>query len=219
MYMNTNTIDNQTKNGFGTCTTCTCVCVKACVSTCDVCGENSRIMSRSVTKITHADLAQNYVLRAGAGADGPVQNGTDFVVVDVRGDDRPFGWIPGSLSVPAHRFLDDSGAQPVARLLRAQVLRARAGAPDPTAPLDVNDPVVLDECSDPFAGVKLVVFHCALSQVRGPKSAMRALTRGWAQDGQIAVLEGGFVQWQSALGDDPRCVVNLDKQFWLSEYF
>jgi Cdc25 family phosphatase len=48
-----------------------------------------------------------------------------------------------------------------------------------------------------------VVFHCALSQQRGPSSALRYLREkerlegAGKEDGQkVYVLEGGFVKWQ-----------------------
>lgn len=49
----------------------------------------------------------------------------------------------------------------------------------------------------------VVVFHCALSQQRGPSSALRYLREkerlegAGKEDGQkVYVLEGGFVKWQ-----------------------
>jgi rhodanese-related sulfurtransferase len=53
----------------------------------------------------------------------------------------------------------------------------------------------------------VVVFHCALSQQRGPSSALRYLREkerlnGVSEDGKgsgqqkVYVLEGGFVKWQ-----------------------
>lgn len=47
-----------------------------------------------------------------------------------------------------------------------------------------------------------VVFHCSLSQQRGPSSALRYLrekeAKGELEEGgqKVWVLEGGFVKWQ-----------------------
>lgn len=52
-----------------------------------------------------------------------------------------------------------------------------------------------------LAHKKVVVFHCALSQQRGPSSALRYLRErerlvGDVEGQKVYVLEGGFVKWQ-----------------------
>lgn len=72
--------------------------------------------------------------------------------------------------------------------------------------------------------VKDVVFHCALSQVRGPKAALRFL-RGLdsAPEDQkdklsslkVWVLEGGFTSWQHEYGSDPEVTEDYIKDLWV----
>lgn len=54
-----------------------------------------------------------------------------------------------------------------------------------------------------------VVFHCALSQQRGPRAALRyareresTLGAEESSKQKICVLEGGFVEWQVKYGKD-----------------
>ncbi|RPA75941.1 hypothetical protein BJ508DRAFT_186793, partial [Ascobolus immersus RN42] len=72
-------------------------------------------------------------------------------------------------------------------------------------------------------GCKRVVFHCALSQERGPRAALMYLRHGGGgkvvtkkEDGtevetgevqEVVVLEGGFVGWQERYGKDGRLTV------------
>lgn len=72
--------------------------------------------------------------------------------------------------------------------------------------------------------VRDVVFHCALSQVRGPKAALLFL-RGLEnapedQKSQLSglkvwVLEGGFTNWQSEYGGDPELTEDYLKDLWI----
>ncbi|KAK5108016.1 hypothetical protein LTR62_008851 [Meristemomyces frigidus] len=78
---------------------------------------------------------------------------------------------------------------------------------------------------------EMVVFHCALSQQRGPSSALRFLrerermgargevgVRGDGEDlgaGQrVVVLEGGFVKWQELYGLDLELTEGYVKDLW-----
>ena len=77
----------------------------------------------------------------------------------------------------------------------------------------------------------VVVFHCALSQQRGPAAALRYLREkearqggvkekgeeiGQAQkDGQkVYVLKGGFTEWQEMYGKDARLTEGYQKDVW-----
>lgn len=69
-----------------------------------------------------------------------------------------------------------------------------------------------------------VVFHCALSQQRGPSAALRYLRD---RDGVLAtlgidsaarqavyVLDRGFTGWQAVYGDDERLTEAYVKDMW-----
>jgi rhodanese-related sulfurtransferase len=93
---------------------------------------------------------------------------------------------------------------------------------------------------------KAVVFHCALSQVRGPSAAAkyarereRQEKQRWAmEDGpaksepsatnvpeekkeaqQVFVLEGGFVKWQEKYGVDKRLTEAYAKDIWEETFY
>lgn len=66
-----------------------------------------------------------------------------------------------------------------------------------------------------------VVFHCALSQQRGPSSALRYLRERERMDGEgvgerqkVYVLEGGFVRWQEVYGEDKELTEGYKKDIW-----
>ena len=62
--------------------------------------------------------------------------------------------------------------------------------------------------------VQKVIFHCALSQVRGPKCAQRfaALTGK-----ECYVLRGGFQNWQEKY-KGTKYVENLNEDYWQDPY-
>ncbi|KAF9525521.1 Rhodanese-like domain-containing protein [Crepidotus variabilis] len=68
--------------------------------------------------------------------------------------------------------------------------------------------------------VPLVIFHCALSQVRGPKAArIYAETRENVLKGndishEVAILRDGFTEFQVKYKDDSELVENWDKEVW-----
>ncbi|KAF8158058.1 Rhodanese-like domain-containing protein [Crassisporium funariophilum] len=72
--------------------------------------------------------------------------------------------------------------------------------------------------------VPVVIFHCALSQVRGPKAArIYAETRRNALGKsdiphEVIVLRDGFTQFQVKYKDDPELVENWDKDVWASDW-
>ncbi|KAH3464674.1 hypothetical protein KXV78_009451 [Aspergillus fumigatus] len=66
-----------------------------------------------------------------------------------------------------------------------------------------------------------VVFHCALSQQRGPAAALRyarereaALGPEESKKQQVYVLEGGFVHWQEKYGKDTRLTEAYVEDIW-----
>lgn len=74
-----------------------------------------------------------------------------------------------------------------------------------------------------------VVFHCALSQQRGPSAALRyARERARVfgegegeEDGadrqEVYVLDGGFVKWQEAFGSDERLTEGWVEDIWAED--
>ena len=69
---------------------------------------------------------------------------------------------------------------------------------------------------------KRVIFHCALSQERGPRAALRyarekeALQKD-ADDGEkqeVSFLTGGFNMWQAKYGEDERLTEAYQKDLW-----
>ncbi|KAF5369275.1 hypothetical protein D9758_002615 [Tetrapyrgos nigripes] len=74
--------------------------------------------------------------------------------------------------------------------------------------------------------VPVMVFHCALSQVRGPKAARiyketRQNVLSETDDTsstQVYVLRDGFTVFQTKFKDDPKLVENWDKDVWASDW-
>ncbi|KAJ6452553.1 Rhodanese-like domain-containing protein [Mycena vitilis] len=70
--------------------------------------------------------------------------------------------------------------------------------------------------------VKVVVFHCALSQVRGPKAARiyeetrTNLEVGKNKPQEVYVLRNGFTEFQRKFKDDPLLVENWDAEVWVN---
>ncbi|KAH9933168.1 Rhodanese-like protein [Epithele typhae] len=114
----------------------------------------------------------------------------DYLVIDVRDDDRDGGNITGSHSAPSAQFY-----------------------------VRVNDLVQKTKA------VPTVVFHCALSQVRGPQAARtyaeaRDQLEGDGEDipHQVLILRGGFSDFQAKFKDDPKLVENWKKEVWGTEW-
>ncbi|KAI0095778.1 Rhodanese-like protein [Nemania sp. FL0031] len=97
----------------------------------------------------------------------------------------------------------------------------------PSRSLDATMPTLLRKLADK----EVVVFHCALSQQRGPgaalrylreKEAMRALSGGEATGAEesqkksqkVYVLDRGFVGWQEVYGLDERLTEGYRKDLW-----
>lgn len=73
--------------------------------------------------------------------------------------------------------------------------------------------------------IKDVVFHCALSQSRGPSATLKFLrSLGEVKDQEqieyfnglsVWVLQGGFTQWQQNYGEDETVTEGYEKDIWL----
>jgi len=69
--------------------------------------------------------------------------------------------------------------------------------------------------------VPLVIFHCALSQVRGPKAARiyaearKNILEGKDIPHDVVILRDGFTQFQFKYKNDPDLVENWDKDVWV----
>ncbi|KAI5211851.1 hypothetical protein AUEXF2481DRAFT_95035 [Aureobasidium subglaciale EXF-2481] len=78
---------------------------------------------------------------------------------------------------------------------------------------------------------EVVVFHCALSQQRGPGAALRYLRErervggkgkeeqekegeGKKRGQTVYVLDGGFVKWQEVYGEDKELTEAYEKDIW-----
>ncbi|RKF78924.1 CDC25-like phosphatase YCH1 [Golovinomyces cichoracearum] len=66
---------------------------------------------------------------------------------------------------------------------------------------------------------ELVVFHCALSQQRGPRAALHYLRErdklSESPGQNVFILDQGFVGWQREFGEDTRLTEGFKKQLWL----
>ncbi|OJK03647.1 hypothetical protein ASPACDRAFT_1863059 [Aspergillus aculeatus ATCC 16872] len=87
----------------------------------------------------------------------------------------------------------------------------------PSSTLDVRMPELVRTLKDK----EQVVFHCALSQQRGPSAALRyarererVLGAEESQKQKVFVLEGGFVQWQEKYGKDTRLTQAYVEDIW-----
>ncbi|KAG6853926.1 hypothetical protein C0991_012417 [Blastosporella zonata] len=90
----------------------------------------------------------------------------------------------------------------------------------------------VDELVKDTKDIPLVIFHCALSQVRlyiiakysGPKAARiyeetrKNVLQGNDIPYEVAVLREGFQRFQEKFKDDPALVENWDKDVWESDW-
>ncbi|EJU03183.1 Rhodanese-like protein [Dacryopinax primogenitus] len=65
----------------------------------------------------------------------------------------------------------------------------------------------------------VVVFHCALSQQRGPKAARiyaetRAILLPEAAEQKVVVLRGGFMQFQAEFRNEPHLFEDFRPELW-----
>lgn len=91
----------------------------------------------------------------------------------------------------------------------------------PSNNLDFRIPELLRNLKDKDK----VIFHCALSQQRGPSAALRYAREREGLAGklvgdaekrnqEICVLVGGFHMWQAKYGEDERLTENYVKDIW-----
>ncbi|KAL1895483.1 Cdc25 phosphatase Ibp1 [Sporothrix stenoceras] len=79
--------------------------------------------------------------------------------------------------------------------------------------LDVMMPTLIRRLED----VETVVFHCALSQQRGPGAALRYLREKKPEGTKpqtVYILDRGFVGWQEVYGEDTQLTENFRKEIW-----
>lgn len=105
----------------------------------------------------------------------------------------------------------------------------------PSHKLDAMLPTLVRQLQDK----ETVVFHCALSQQRGPSAALRYIRerdrlmpkevetkqgeeeeeRKKPVDQKVFVLDRGFVGWQEAFGLDERLTEGYSKELWRDGYW
>lgn len=85
--------------------------------------------------------------------------------------------------------------------------------------------VDVDKLVERTKDVPIVVFHCALSQARGPKSARifaesrdAHLPEEEESPQEVLVLRGGFTEFQAQFKNDATLVENWDKDVWASDW-
>ncbi|KAI2776714.1 Rhodanese-like protein [Daldinia loculata] len=105
----------------------------------------------------------------------------------------------------------------------------------PSRSLDATMPTLLRKLADK----EIVIFHCALSQQRGPSAAIRYIREkeaataavkraaeekeakkegNAAKQQQVYVLDRGFVGWQEVYGPDERLTEAYRKELWENGY-
>ncbi|KAI0404529.1 Rhodanese-like protein [Xylaria palmicola] len=94
----------------------------------------------------------------------------------------------------------------------------------PSQGLDATMPTLLRKLADKDT----VIFHCALSQQRGPSAALRYLRERHAaaaakepaanKPQKVYVLDRGFVGWQEIYGPDERLTEAYRKELWEEGY-
>ncbi|CAE7116087.1 unnamed protein product [Rhizoctonia solani] len=79
----------------------------------------------------------------------------------------------------------------------------------------------VDDLVSKTKDIPKMIFHCALSQQRGPKAARvyaetrnNRLNPGETPTQEIYVLRGGFTEFQSLFKDDPKLVEKWRKEVW-----
>ncbi|QVM09527.1 hypothetical protein D8B26_004185 [Coccidioides posadasii str. Silveira] len=88
----------------------------------------------------------------------------------------------------------------------------------PSSSLEAHIPELIRTLKDK----EQVVFHCALSQQRGPSAALRYARERARVLGEeegikqrVYVLDGGFLRWQEKYGEDQSLTEAYVKDIWL----
>ncbi|KAF8861013.1 Rhodanese-like protein [Acephala macrosclerotiorum] len=92
----------------------------------------------------------------------------------------------------------------------------------PSNTLDYKIPELVRKLKDK----ETVVFHCALSQQRGPSAALRYIRErdrllnlgAHIEKQKVYVLDRGFVGWQERFGEDTRLTEGYRKEVWKNGY-
>ncbi|KAF9217635.1 hypothetical protein CPC16_005716 [Podila verticillata] len=89
-------------------------------------------------------------------------------------------------------------------------------------------PDQLPQLIEEYKNVPQLFFHCALSQVRGPKAAKRwsqALNAAAASNPEatapaqkINILRGGFGAWQRKHKDNKVLVEDYQEEYWIEDF-
>lgn len=148
-------------------------------------------MQRSINSVKYLDASELHRMLLNKKPETP------FKVVDVRGSDYLGGHIKGSLHFPYSQLKhDDEYLQELKQALLSDRQAQSASTP-----------------------VKCI-FHCAMSQQRGPSAALlflRALTEEEFNSGlfEVYILKGGFIHWVSAgYGRDPKVTEDYLDYLW-----
>ncbi|KAI9326162.1 Rhodanese-like domain-containing protein [Obelidium mucronatum] len=80
----------------------------------------------------------------------------------------------------------------------------------PSTEFTAEKALISEKDQERLSKAKKVVFHCQLSQVRGPTSANNYLNTVGAAEGQeVFVLQGGFTKWLETYGKEKALVEDV----------
>lgn len=137
---------------------------------------------------------------------GHTNLGSNFLIIDVRDSDYVGGHIIHSLHIQSSDFKNQNSLKTLNYVLSQMIMRK----------------------------ADTIVFHCMLSQQRGPSSSMRFMrflnekkdmlqntenesdiaTLEFIDNIKICVLQGGFSKWQDLYGEDPKLTESYQKDIW-----
>ncbi|KAI0388606.1 Rhodanese-like protein [Xylariaceae sp. FL0594] len=173
----------------------------------------SSITISSLERITAAKLAETLLAASAASAESATGTGvatasaTEAETEKVRKEGDSGSGL-GSIAVVDVRDGDHVGGH------------IRSSLHFPSASLDATMPTLVRKLADKDT----VVFHCALSQQRGPGAALKYLREreaaaagngeGAKKEQKVFVLDRGFVGWQEVFGSDERLTEGYRKELW-----
>ena len=150
-------------------------------------------MQRSINSVKYLDASELHKMLLNKKPAAP------FKVVDVRGSDFLGGHIKGCLHFPYSQLKHDD--EYLQELRQALVSNTQPESASTTVPI---------KC----------IFHCAMSQQRGPSAALlflRSLTEDEFNSGifEVYILKGGFIHWVSAgYGTDAKVTEDYLDYLW-----